>query len=323
VSDIQRARLLAGAVAAVGELGYERTTVARITARARISRRTFYEMFTGREDCLAGVVDDVVSQLERELRAAALEGASWLERVRMGLWTILCFLDREPLLARVCVVEASRAGELVQGRRGMVLARLVQALEKGRPRGRAEGSGALTAEGLVGAVLAIVQARLSQTPREPLAGLLGELTGMIVLPYLGPAAARREQSRPAPATATSAVGPRGAGAGDPQQGLPMRLTYRTMRVLGCIQAQPGASNRQVAEGAGVQDQGQISKLLRRLKRLGLLENQGAKPLAGEPNAWCLTSVGEDIVQSLRPQQHVNSHAPTSTEGREPVKESHR
>jgi AcrR family transcriptional regulator len=302
VSDIQRSRLLAAAVAAVDELGYERVTVAQITGRARISRRTFYEMFSCREECLAAVVEDAVGQVQRELREAGLEGLSWRERIRTGLWTILCFLDREPVLARVCVVEASRAGGVV------ALARLVQALEEGRPQELVEGPGSLTAEGLVGAVLAIVQVRLSQTPREPLTGLLGELMGMIVLPYLGPAAARRERNRPAPAAAVSPVGRRVPAHADPLQGLPMRMTYRTMRVLGGIQAQPGASNREVAEAAGVQDQGQMSKLLRRLEGLGLLENQGAKPLTGEPNAWHLTPAGERIAQSLR----IDTYTPAST-----------
>ena len=138
-----------------------------------------------------------------------------------------------------------------------------------------------------------------------------------MLPYLGPAAARREQSRPAPAPARAAAQQRHAGHADPLQGLPMRLTYRTMRVLGCIQEQPGASNRQVAEGAGVQDQGQISKLLRRLEGLGAVGEPGRRTAPpGEPNAWHLTSAGERIAQSLRLQQHVNSHTPTSTEERE-------
>ncbi len=309
VSEVQRARLLAAALTAVDELGCERVTVAQITARARISRRTFYEMFSGCEDCLAAVVDDAVAQLEGELRAARLDRLSWRERVRTGLWTILCFLDREPVLARVCVVEISRAGGVAQERRGVALARLVQALGEGSPRGLAEGPGSMTAEGLVGAVLAIVQTRLSTMPREPLSRLLGDLMGMIVLPYQGAAAARRERDRPAPTPAPvrDVASQRLAGRGDPLHGVPMRLTYRTMRVLGGIQAQPGASNREVAEAAGVQDQGQISKLLRRLEGLGLLENQGAKPLTGEPNAWHLTPAGERIAQSLRIDQHAMTH----------------
>ena len=61
---------------------------------------------------------------------------------------------------------------------------------------------------------------------------------------------------------------------DPLDEVDMRLTYRTARVLACIAERPGASNRVVAEHAGVADPGQISKLLRRLEGLGLAVNTG-------------------------------------------------
>ena len=60
---------------------------------------------------------------------------------------------------------------------------------------------------------------------------------------------------------------------DPMEGLNMRLTYRTVRVLMVIGEHPGASNREIAERSGMVDQGQISKLLDRLARLGLVENR--------------------------------------------------
>jgi DNA-binding MarR family transcriptional regulator len=79
----------------------------------------------------------------------------------------------------------------------------------------------------------------------------------------------------------------------------MRLTYRTVRVLLAIGQQPGASNRHVAEAAGILDQGQTSKLLRRLAHLGLVEN--ASPTdgqRGEPNAWQLTTRGERLRETI-------------------------
>jgi hypothetical protein len=54
----------------------------------------------------------------------------------------------------------------------------------------------------------------------------------------------------------------------------------------------------VAERAGVHDPGQVSKLLARLGRLGLLENTGAGHAKGEPNAWSLTPLGRQVAQRL-------------------------
>jgi AcrR family transcriptional regulator len=299
LAEIQRSRLLAGALGAIEEHGYACTTVAHITSRARISRRTFYELFENREACLAALFEDVVGVVERELEAAGLAGLPWCERVRGGLWVILSFLDREPALARVCVIQALRGGPGVLERREQVLARLAGVLDQGRMESaRGAGCSVLTAEGLVGAAFGIVYARLLRGERAPLTGLLGELMGMIVLPYLGPAAARREQTRQAPVSEVRAAGASARGERDPLEEVPMRLTYRTVRVLRCIASRPGASNRTVAEHSGIVDPGQISKLLKRLERLGLVVNTGAGHLSGEPNAWELTPLGGQVAQRL-------------------------
>ena len=297
---------------AADERGYANTTVADIVARSRVSRRTFYEMFADRAECLSAVLEDALALIEAELNHASLDGLSWRERLRDGLWVILTFFDREPVLARVCVVGALSGGPAVLERREEVLAGLARVVDEGRVQGgaRARECTALTAEGLVGAAMAILYARLLKDKREPLTGLLGELMGMIVLPYLGPGAARREQTRPAPVRSlapvrTAAVSVRDQP--DPLEGVPMRLTYRTARVLEGAREHPGASNRQLADQAGIHDPGQVSKLLRRLERIGLLANTGqGAHLKGESNAWSLTSKGEQVTRSIRmhtPPQH--------------------
>ena len=300
MAAIQRARLLAGAVRAVDELGYTSATVAHITARASVSRRTFYELFADREECFAAVLDDVASQLRAELAAAGLRDLSWRERVRGGLLTILAFFDREPALARVCLIQALRGGSLVRSRREQLVAQLEAVVDEGREiASRGSGCSPLTAEGVVGGALAIVYARLQRATPTPLTGLANELMGILALPYLGAAAARREQTRPVPSLAASeAVPPDARGARDPLEGVAMRMTYRTARVLEGVAARPGASNRELAERAGIVDQGQISKLLARLERLELVINTGAGHAKGEPNSWRLTAKGERIALTV-------------------------
>jgi AcrR family transcriptional regulator len=305
--EIQRVRLLAGAISAIDELGYGRATVAEITTRSRVSRRTFYDLFANREACLAAVLDDVAATVEAELAAADLQGLPWRERVRKGVWTILAFLDREPVLARVCVVEALLADQVLLGRRDELLMRLATVVDEGRLEASPDAHwSSLTAEGLVGAAFAIVHARLLHGEK-PLTGLTSELTGMIVLPYLGAAAARREQRRPAPSSASAGSRARPGGQGrarDPLEDMPLRITYRTARVLQALtQLGVDPSNRQIADRAGIQDPGQMSKLLCRLEGLGLLANTGGGTRTkGEPNAWRLTAKGERVAQSLAPRR---------------------
>jgi AcrR family transcriptional regulator len=304
VVEIQRSRLLAGAVGSIEELGYARTTVGSIAGRARVSRRTFYELFANRDECLAAVLEDVVGAIEGELAAAGLERLAWRERVRGGLWTILSFLDGEPALARVCVVQALRGGPEVLARREEILAWLATVIDEGRLEGaRGVECTPLTAEGLVGAAFTIVYARLLRGERKPLTDLQGELMGMIVLPYQGAAVARREQVRPAPSvcrdTPCAPAAATTPTVADPLGGVTMRLTYRTARVLEGVADHAGASNRQISDYAEIRDPGQVSKLLRRLETLELLTNTSGGHAKGEPNAWTLTAKGEHVTRSIR------------------------
>ena len=87
--------------------------------------------------------------------------------------------------------------------------------------------------------------------------------------------------------------------GLPLGDLEIRVTYRTLCVLAAIAADPGASNRIVGKAAGVEDQGQISKLLARLERVGLVHNGNSHaPARGLANAWKLTERGHLITRSL-------------------------
>jgi TetR/AcrR family transcriptional regulator len=92
-----------------------------------------------------------------------------------------------------------------------------------------------------------------------------------------------------------------------------RLTVRTHMVLAAVAELGGTgsppSNREIAEAAGVADQGQISKLLSRLEHHGLLRNAGGET-HGLPYAWHLTLRGEEILRAGRTTQH--SSATTGT-----------
>jgi predicted transcriptional regulator len=74
-----------------------------------------------------------------------------------------------------------------------------------------------------------------------------------------------------------------------------------VRVLTVIAEHPGASNREIAEGSDIADQGQISKLLTRLARLKLVENKGGGQERGASNAWHLTERGAQVERATRPR----------------------
>ncbi len=301
VTEIQRSRMLAAAVEAVEEVGYARMTVAQVIGRARVSRKTFYDVFADREDCFLAAFQQTVEQGRELVQEAYASEPVWRDGVRAGLARLLGLMDEEPGLARLCVVEALGAGERVLAYRAGVIEQLAKVIDEGRDGGRAgREPSELTAEGIVGAVFAVVHTRLLDEDKAPLEDLLGSLMSMIVLPYLGTRAASRELNRPA-VRGTAGTGSPGGRARDPLHGLDMRLTYRTVRVLTVIGEHPGASNREVAERSGIVDQGQMSKLLNRLSRLELLVNQGEGQERGASNAWHLTPRGAQVERATRPR----------------------
>lgn len=301
VAEIQRSRLLAAAVDVVDELGYARMTVARVIERARVSRKTFYDIFADREECFLAAFEQALDHA-RELAVEAYEReASWRDGVRSALGRLLILMEEEPAVAKLCVVEALGAGEKVLQRRAEVLEELGTVIDRGRFVTHANREPPqVTAEGIVGAIFAVVHRRLLAGAKEPLTDLLGSLMSMIVLPYLGPRAATGELARPALEIHGIRRAPRRPPrAHDPLAGLNIRLTYRTVRVLMIIAEHPGASNREIADGSGIIDQGQISKLLTRLERLQLVENAGDGQEKGAANAWHLTRRGAKLERSAR------------------------
>jgi AcrR family transcriptional regulator len=303
VSQTQRSRMLSSAVAVIAERGYGEMSVARITAAAGVSRRTFYDLFKDREDCFIAAFEDTVARAREAMLAGYASEQGWLAQTRAGLRALLLFLDREPGIRSLLVVDALQAGPRVLRRRAEILERLSRALHDGGCRAGTGGElPALTGEAVTGAVLGVIHTRLLVKRPGRMADLVNPLMSVIVLPYLGPEAAQEELSRPAPSTARSRsaqVTP--SPPGDPLAGIPMRITYRTLLVLGAIGESPGASNREIADEAGVADQGQISKLLARLSTLGLIENTGPGQPSGEPNQWRLTRRGQKVHHVLRAQ----------------------
>jgi AcrR family transcriptional regulator len=306
VPEIQRVRIMSALVEVAREHGGGRVTVTHIVTRSGVSRRTFYELFEDRDACFLATLDHALERAAaRVLPVFADARGPWRARVRAGSHALLEFLDDEPELGGMCIVDALGAGPLALERRARVVQALVDVVDAGRADAKAAlKPSRLTAEGVVGGVLSVLYGRLAERApdsrsSEPVSALLNPLMGMIVLPYLGPAAAAKEMTRVVPAVAT----PRSSAAhrANPLAGLGMRLTYRTMRVLSAIASEPRASNRRVAVVAGIQDPGQISKLLARLEHLELVENLGLGSARGEPNAWCLTARGREIEDAIREQ----------------------
>jgi AcrR family transcriptional regulator/DNA-binding MarR family transcriptional regulator len=309
--DVRRGRLLSATFAVVGELGYEGLTARRVSQRAGVSNRTFYECFSDREDCFLAAFNHAVDGLELEMRAGWESELGWSARVRGGLTALLAALDREPAVRRLVFVEALSAGPRVLACRARVLESLAGVIDQGRANGQAPvGLPGLMAEGVVGATFGVIHARLLELRPGSLVGLRGALMATIVFPYRGPKAAERELELPVPRVPLRALRRDGDGlARRPLAASPTdyRLTVRTQMALAAVAGRPGLSNREVSEVIGLADQGQISRMMKRLQSQGLVED-AHRDVKRQARAWRLTSDGEAVIDAHKPLKRARRKA---------------
>jgi AcrR family transcriptional regulator len=294
-SEAQRMRILSATVEVVSEVGAECATVTQIVRRAGVSSATFYALFEGRQDCMAAVFEEAVAIATERVCTAYDPHAAWVDRVRASLLALLEFVEEEPELARLCVAHAL-ASPTILTHRGELLDRVTRVIAEGHSASGASSSPPpFAAHFVLGGTLGLIHTRLISLDPRSLVELVNPLMSMVVLPYLGAASARKEQERP---LAARSAPRRRRTARDPLASLVTPLTYRTLAVLVVIDAEPGLSNCEVGERAGVKDQGQISRLLARLLAHGLAENTSKGQPRGEPNAWILTLKGAEFIRAL-------------------------
>jgi AcrR family transcriptional regulator len=185
-SSNPRTRILAAMIATVSYRGYDRTTMERVLRSAAVAAAVFEEHFDDKEDCFLQALDALVARVERRVREALERGATWPERVRLGLEALLEALTEDPDGARVILVECLSAGAAADERHRTLMRIFPPLLEEGRfhsanPDHLPPG----TSEALVGGIVAILHRRALEDRTGELPRLLGDLTYFALLPYLG------------------------------------------------------------------------------------------------------------------------------------------
>jgi AcrR family transcriptional regulator len=100
-----RHRLLQGMAKAVADKGYAGTTIADIVREAAVSRRTFYEHFAGKAECLVALYEAASHNALDVLRASLDPAQPWDAQVEQALAAYLGCLASDPVLLRTLYVE--------------------------------------------------------------------------------------------------------------------------------------------------------------------------------------------------------------------------
>jgi hypothetical protein len=180
-----------------------------------------------------------------------------------ALASVLGFLDFEPLLARMWLVESLGAGSRVLQRRERNLAALREQVLSSWPAGDTWTLPPLAAEGAMASVLGIVHSHILTGWPRPLIELLGPLMGLLAAQYLpspavaleigrGEELAREIQASTGHAIRTRVVIP---------EVLSNPNAHRARQYVLFLGEHPQASNREIASGIGVAHASQISKPL--------------------------------------------------------------
>lgn len=158
-----RARIFDAIARAVAEKGYAATTVADVTARARVSRRTFYELFSDKEECFLLAYESAAQTTLAEIAQATarVPAEDWRARLHVALETYVGILAEDPDLAQVTLLDILGAGPRALTLREGILARYTDMYRVLARQASAAGAlGPVPDEflrGLVGAIAEIVQ----------------------------------------------------------------------------------------------------------------------------------------------------------------------
>jgi AcrR family transcriptional regulator len=104
----QRERLLDAMIELAGRNGYQHVSIAQVSAKAGVSRATFYEQFDDKEDCLLAAFQTAAERLLAQAAPMSPNG-DWSEMARNILLRLAQALQRDPDAGRLLFVETLAA----------------------------------------------------------------------------------------------------------------------------------------------------------------------------------------------------------------------
>lgn len=171
---------------AVHEKGFAGLTVEEISARAGVSRRTFYENFRDVEDCFAASYRQHAQELLAAVGGAAAAAGDWQERARLALLAMLRYLAQRPDLAHMAVIEVLAAGPAALAERDQAVALLTVLVGDEALAAAPDPAPRLLLEVIAGAILQLIYARVLAGRTDTLEELLPTSMYMVLVALHGP-----------------------------------------------------------------------------------------------------------------------------------------
>jgi AcrR family transcriptional regulator len=110
VAADQRERLYEATIKAINERGFVATTISDLVAGAGVSRRSFYEHFENKEECLLATYDALIERLTARIANAFDPEAEWVDQIDAFVRALFEASSDRPDAARLVSVEMGAAG---------------------------------------------------------------------------------------------------------------------------------------------------------------------------------------------------------------------
>lgn len=180
VTEHQCERIQAAMLQIVAERGYPSVTVRELARVAGISSRTFYQRYSGKEECFLRTHESIARGIARRVAAAQAGEVDWRRCLRATIDTYLVELQREPLAARLLLIDAYVAGsealEQVRCAERTLESRIVDCFELGPHHSTLPSQ---LARGIAVGVMCVARFRLSKDNKPELTQLTDELTSWV------------------------------------------------------------------------------------------------------------------------------------------------
>jgi AcrR family transcriptional regulator len=184
----QRLRLALAMVDAVGQDGYRATRVADVIARAGVSRKTFYELFDNKQDCLLTTFDMIMGQAVRRLEVAFRGAEGWPGRVEAAIGALLSAALENPAALRLALLEIPAAGPAGVQRREHSIVLFEQFIREALELAPGEGPvSEVTLKAIIGGLNRVLYARALRGGDAGLSELVPDLSRWAASYYPSPA----------------------------------------------------------------------------------------------------------------------------------------
>jgi AcrR family transcriptional regulator len=178
----QRERLQTAMIELIARHGYGAVRILDLTKLARVSRPTFYSLYTDKEELFLGAYDEIAGRTAKVVMKAYVGEGSPGERMRRAMRAFAELAAAEPETVSLLVLGAFGAGANALKRRNSTLEALERNILAGRSASDREGASRsktatvdLTVKAILGGIREVTAARLRKDRASELPGLSDEL----------------------------------------------------------------------------------------------------------------------------------------------------